>query len=256
MAGKLKAGTSERGWKRNTKTLLDLPLDCVHVHTHCGDLATAVLMEFVATCLTSEAIEKKLVTEITVGQFKEGFPYLRERGHDECTCTATTNMITRPIHRQKPIKVLGSVKHTLARICESLRSVFRREDLQSCAWWAGCHPKPQPEVPLQPGGWCQCPSRSTSSDWGWTHAIRKRKGNAYKLSSFGVYLYCRKLLSPTSINWKNGMCLKSTSPWILLLKMCSLGMNKTAIGIKGTLVRSHQGWNHHIDATVAEKSQM
>lgn len=65
----------------NTEIVMDLPLDCVHVHTHCGDFATAVLMKFVATCLTSEAIKKKLVTKITVGQLEEGFPYLQKRVH-------------------------------------------------------------------------------------------------------------------------------------------------------------------------------
>ena len=50
---------------------------CIHVHAHSRDLATAVLVKFVATCLTSEAIKKKLVAKITVGQLEEGFPYLQ-----------------------------------------------------------------------------------------------------------------------------------------------------------------------------------
>lgn len=84
-----------RSMQSNSNILLDLPLtDCIHIHTYCGDLATAVLMKFVATRLTSEAIKKKLVTEITVGQLKEGFPYLHKRGYNECMCVATTNMIT------------------------------------------------------------------------------------------------------------------------------------------------------------------
>lgn len=80
-----------RNMRSNANILLDLPLtDCVHVHTYCGDLATAVLVKFVATRLTSEAIKKKLVTEITVGQLKEGFPYLHKRGCSECMWTANT----------------------------------------------------------------------------------------------------------------------------------------------------------------------
>lgn len=91
--------------KSNKDILLDLPLtDCIHIHTYCGDLATAVLMKFVATRLTSEAVKKKLVTEITVGQLKEGFPYLHKRGRNECMCAATTNMMTCPIHKQKTNK--------------------------------------------------------------------------------------------------------------------------------------------------------
>lgn len=38
----------------------------IHVHTHSRDFATAVLVEFVAACLASEAIKKKLVAKITV----------------------------------------------------------------------------------------------------------------------------------------------------------------------------------------------
>lgn len=64
--------------RRKTETLLDSPLDCVHVHTNCGHFATAVLVKFVTTRLTSEAVEKELVAEITVGQLEEGFPYLQE----------------------------------------------------------------------------------------------------------------------------------------------------------------------------------
>ena len=52
---------------------------CVHVHTHCRDLATAVLVKFVATCLTSEAVKKKLVAKITVSQLEKGFPYLNRK---------------------------------------------------------------------------------------------------------------------------------------------------------------------------------
>lgn len=86
--------TNVREDEINTEIWLDLPLDCIHVHTHCGHFATAVLMKFVAARLTSEAIKEKLVTEITVGQLEEGFPYLQRRGCNECTCTATTKMIT------------------------------------------------------------------------------------------------------------------------------------------------------------------
>lgn len=65
---------------------------CIHIHAHSRNLATAVLVKFVATCLTSEAIEKKLVAEITVGQLKECFPYLhKSRDYNERTCTATIN---------------------------------------------------------------------------------------------------------------------------------------------------------------------
>lgn len=38
----------------------------IHVHTNSRDFATAVLVKFVAACLTSEAIKKKLVAKITV----------------------------------------------------------------------------------------------------------------------------------------------------------------------------------------------
>lgn len=48
----------------------------VHVHTHRGDLAAAVLVKLVATRLTPEAVEQKLVAEVTVGQLEERFPYL------------------------------------------------------------------------------------------------------------------------------------------------------------------------------------
>lgn len=48
----------------------------VHVHTHSGDFAAAMLVKLVAACLTSEAVEQKLVTEVTIGQLKEGFSYL------------------------------------------------------------------------------------------------------------------------------------------------------------------------------------
>lgn len=51
----------------------------VHVQTHGGDLAAAVLVKLVATRLTSEAIKKKLVAEITVGQLEKRFPYLRRQ---------------------------------------------------------------------------------------------------------------------------------------------------------------------------------
>lgn len=99
---------TQRSMKSNTNILPDLPLtDCIHIHTYCGDLATAVLMKFVATRLTSEAIKKKLVTEITVGQLKEGFPYLHKRGYNECMCAATTNMMTCPIHKQKKQKEIA-----------------------------------------------------------------------------------------------------------------------------------------------------
>lgn len=55
---------------------------CVHVYTHSRDLATAMLVKFVATRLTSEAIKKKLVAKVTVSQLEESFPYLDiERGH-------------------------------------------------------------------------------------------------------------------------------------------------------------------------------
>lgn len=50
---------------------------CIHVDAHGRDLATAVLVKFVAACLTSEAVKKKLVAEITVCQLEEGFSYLR-----------------------------------------------------------------------------------------------------------------------------------------------------------------------------------
>lgn len=50
---------------------------CIHVHAHSRDLATAVLVKFVATCLTSEAVKKKLLAKITVRQLEEGFSYLR-----------------------------------------------------------------------------------------------------------------------------------------------------------------------------------
>lgn len=59
----------------------DSPLGhCIHVNTHRRHFAAAVLVELVATRLTSEAIKKKLVAKITVSQFEKGFPYLwRER---------------------------------------------------------------------------------------------------------------------------------------------------------------------------------
>lgn len=66
--------------KCKTEILSHSPLtDCIHIHTYCGDLATAVLVKFVAARLTSEAVKKKLVTKITVGQLKEGFPYLQKK---------------------------------------------------------------------------------------------------------------------------------------------------------------------------------
>lgn len=52
--------------------------DRIHVQTHRRDLAAAVLVEFVATRLTPEAVKEELVAEITVGQFEEGLPYLHD----------------------------------------------------------------------------------------------------------------------------------------------------------------------------------
>lgn len=54
---------------------------CVHVHTYSRYLAAAVLVKFVATRLTSEAVKKKLVAKVTVSQLEEGFSYLcRHKG--------------------------------------------------------------------------------------------------------------------------------------------------------------------------------
>lgn len=47
-----------------------------HINTHSGDFATAVLVKFVATCLTPEAIKKKFMAKITVSQLEKRFPYL------------------------------------------------------------------------------------------------------------------------------------------------------------------------------------
>lgn len=38
----------------------------VHVHTYCGDFTAAVLVKFIPTCLTPEAVEQELVAEVTV----------------------------------------------------------------------------------------------------------------------------------------------------------------------------------------------
>ena len=50
----------------------------IHVHAHSRDLAAAVLVKLVATCLTSEAIKEKLVAKITVSQLEKSFPYLQK----------------------------------------------------------------------------------------------------------------------------------------------------------------------------------
>lgn len=66
--------------------------DRVHVHTHRGNLAAAVLVKFVATGLTPEAVKEKLVAEITVSQLEECFPYLHnQRGNDKNTSTSKIN---------------------------------------------------------------------------------------------------------------------------------------------------------------------
>lgn len=63
--------------------------DGIHVHTHRGNFAAAVLVKFVATRLTPEAVKEKLVAEITVSQFEEGFPYLHNgRGNSQNTSTS------------------------------------------------------------------------------------------------------------------------------------------------------------------------
>lgn len=69
--------TSKASGTANDKHYSNSPLSySIHVHTHGGDLATAVLVKLVATCLTSEAIEKELVAKITVSQLEESFAYL------------------------------------------------------------------------------------------------------------------------------------------------------------------------------------
>lgn len=44
-----------------------------------------MLVKLVATCLTPEAVKKKLVAEITVSQFEECFPYLHSRRENNKT---------------------------------------------------------------------------------------------------------------------------------------------------------------------------
>ncbi len=47
------------------------------VHTHRGHSGAAVLVKLVAARLTSEAVQKKLLTYVTKGQLQERFSYLR-----------------------------------------------------------------------------------------------------------------------------------------------------------------------------------
>lgn len=90
--------SSKSTWSHPSRSFLAIQTsnspftDCVHVHTHRGNLAAAVLVKFVAARLTPEAVEEKLVAEITVGQFEERFPYLRRpRGDNENTFTSGMN---------------------------------------------------------------------------------------------------------------------------------------------------------------------
>lgn len=53
----------------------ELP-DVAPVHTHRGHSGAAVLVKLVSARLTSEAVQKKLLTYVTKGQLQVRFPYL------------------------------------------------------------------------------------------------------------------------------------------------------------------------------------
>lgn len=50
--------------------------DVAPVHTHGGHFGAAMLVKFVATCLTPKAVQKKLLTNVTEGQLQKRFSYL------------------------------------------------------------------------------------------------------------------------------------------------------------------------------------
>lgn len=55
----------------------ELP-DIAPVHTHRGHFGAAVLVEFVATRLATEAVQKKLLANVAERQFQVCFPNLRK----------------------------------------------------------------------------------------------------------------------------------------------------------------------------------
>lgn len=77
------------GWVKLSMTLLHCAFisawrhlqelsDIAPVHTHRGHFGAAMLMEFVAACLATETIQKKLLANITECQLQICFPNLKK----------------------------------------------------------------------------------------------------------------------------------------------------------------------------------
>lgn len=68
-------------WPLQSSDSQELP-DVAPVDTHGGDFGAAVLVEFVATRLASEAMQEKLLAYVTEGQFQKRLPYLWRKQSD------------------------------------------------------------------------------------------------------------------------------------------------------------------------------